>query len=595
MRTGSPTKSELNELWSYLSEPERDEIANLADVVSRRSGSDLSLLNWTQRHRSELLPGVPFDLSRHKYLREPYQHQPREVIYKKSGQAGVSELLISGALWCCDELDMTGLYIFPTKEDVSDFVSARVDPAIEASDHLTRIVTESIDGRRTTDRVHLKRIGDRFLFFRGGRVKGGQPGDGDIKSGAAPQLKSVPADVIFFDEVDETDPRVFSIARKRLGHSLYKWVRAASTPTYFGAGIDDMFEDSDQRLWFVPCPSCGHRQPLDIDMCVTDWDEFKRPVHWHGKEVGEAWLACRRCGERMDRLAGGEWVATYPDREIAGYHITKLFSPFADLAQVVDNLDTLDETKAKEAWNQDLGLAYKPRGGGLTKDDLDAIKAEYLPGPAKGERTYMGIDVGAVLHVVIHGRRNRETGEIPERLATTVPTFEEAGRLLKRYNVRTCVVDANPETKKVREFQSDFRPGRVWACYYHTHRQGMKTDEPYKWDEDDGKVTADRTRTLDIMASRLLSMDDEDDAGVEAFYTLPANADSNEEYYKHMTTPVRVIEETPSGEQYARWVGKPDDYFQAKNYAHLAEKAPAPARGRGILAQGKTRGWGVGR
>lgn len=467
---------------------------------------------------------------------------------------GVSEYLISYALWSADARNATGLYVFPTDRHVSDFSSARVGPALSASPHLSGIVVGG--GERGADRVTLKRVRDRFIYFRGAQVD---------SSGLAPQLKSIDADVLILDEVDEMDPRAPVIARKRLGHSQIAEERAVSTPTYPGHGIHARYLESDQREWFVPCPHCGERQPLTIERVVQEKDQLERPTRWHGQDEGRAYAACSRCGGELNRLAEGAWVAQYPGRELVGYHLSRLFSPTADLLAIVQELQSTDETKRRECFNQDLGLPYTPKGGQLTAAVLDACRREYAHGPVPGERPVMGLDVGRVLHGVIRGPADAQTGECPQRWAGAIDTWDEATRLLRAYNVAALVVDALPETTKARELQAAFASGTVWLAYYVAQRAGRKQADPVGWDEANGVVNLDRTRTLDATLGRFYAQQ----------ATLPAHIRTVADYYDHLRALVRVLAEGPGGEKVARYVESgPDHFGHAENYCYVAAHVP---------------------
>lgn len=533
-----------------------EELANR--IEPSRPKEALPLLQWTIKYRPYLEPGRPVDFDRHPYLVEIHQNEARRLVIYKASQLGASEYLVSYAIHGADQRGANVLYIFPTKQHVYDFSSTRVGPAIEVSQYLKRLVVG-------TDRVTLKRVGNRFLYFRGAKVS---------PDGRAPQLKSVPADILIFDEIDEMDPRAKPIGRKRLGHSLIAEERLVSTPTYHNVGVHFEWKLTDQREWHVRCQHCGEWQPLTIDQIVTEWDALGRPVAWHGQDEGRAWIACRKCGREVDRLGPGEWVARHPGRDVVGYHPTQLFSYTSDLLEIVKELNTTDETKRKEAFNQRLGQPYTPRGGQLTDEVLDGGRREYAHGPVPGERTYMGVDVGKVHNVVIRGRVNRRTGERPQRFAGEVETFEEIGRLMRRYNVRTMVIDALPETTKARELQADFE-GRVWLAYYVNQRVGSKKEDPIQLDEDEGVVNLDRTRTLDDMMAGV--MDAAHDLGG---LTLPANARELPSYYDQMKAPVRVKEEGPHGEKVARYIntgGDEGDHFaHAENYCNVATQLPAP-------------------
>ena len=527
-----------------------------APVIQPATGLDL--LGWMYRYRKMLEADRRFDLRQHVYLRALYEERSQRVVLFKASQVGVSEYLISYAIHACDQRQATALYVFPTNDLVGDFSTARLGPAIEASPYLARLVEEAGGGRRGTDRVTLKRVRNRFLYLRGGTVK---------PDGKAPQLKSIPADVLILDELDEMDARAPVIARKRLGHSGIAEERIASTPTYPGRGIHREWQSSDMREWFVQCGGCGNRQPMTINDIVIEWDTLGRPVAWHGQQAGAAFVACRKCGKAMDRLQPGEWVATMPGSETVGYHVTKFMSPLVSLDDIVSNLDTVDETKRREAFNQDLGETYTPRGGSLSTDILDACKRDYATGPVASETCFMGVDVGRVWHVVIRGKIN-EQGERPLRFAGDVPSAEEVGRLIRLYNPRTVVIDALPETSKVRELQAAHRKYLIWPAYYGVQKVGSKKEDAFAWDYKEQVANLDRTRTLDETFARFIDHGN----------TLPANVADIRDYYAHLMASVRVLEKDTYGQEIARYVESgPDHFAHAENYCMAASECPMGA------------------
>lgn len=519
----------------------------------------IDLLDWTSHNRANLTPDRRFDIAAHPFLVDIYKDTtPVKVIYKAS-QMGASEWAISYAFHACDVRDATVLYISPSDTHVSDFSTARIGPAIEASDYLLRIVVEETkdkSGRRGTDRTTLKRVRNRFLWLRGAMVKA---------DGRAAQLKSIDADILILDEVDEMDPRAPAIAAKRIGHSLIAEEIWISTPTYSGYGIHRKWNETDQREWFVKCPHCGKRQVLEIENCVTEWDKLGRPVSWHG-QPGNAWIACTKCKRKMDRIAAGEWVATYPDRSktIAGYHLTKMFSPITPLLDIVQRLQTTDETERKETINQDLGRPYFPRGGRLTSDVLDKCIMDYEP-RLNGNPVFMGVDVGAVLNVIIRQKEDPETGISHLLYAGVVDDFDALIPLINEYGVVNCVVDALPETRSARTFQAGCEPGMVWLAYYVGQRTGLKIPEPMKWDAKDGIVTIDRTRLLDAMFGRFY----------DRTAALPVYIRDVPDYYRQVTDPIRIVRDsvahyTDSGT---------DHYAHAEAYclAAASGEPPVPA------------------
>lgn len=523
------------------------------ELLRRQAGgAGDPLLTWTAVRRVNLRTGVEFDLVRHPYLVGLYTCAAQEMVVCKASQVGASEFLVSYALHAADVRGATVLYLFPTDRDISEFSAGRLGPAIEASPYLTQITGKASSGARGVDRVKLKRVRDRFVYLRGAQVK---------PDGSAPQLKSIDADVLIFDEVDEMDRRAPAIARHRLDHSEIAEVRWVSTPTWAGMGIHAQWLASDKRLWFVRCDACGQRQDLTIQDVVVEWDNLERPVRWHGDEF-KAFPVCRKCGAPLDRLGPGEWVAEFPERPVAGFHLTKLFAPTVDLLTVVHHLQTVDETARKEAYNQDLGLPYTPRGGRFTAAELDAARRDYAHGGQWDAAqvgfigaTVAGVDVGAVLHVVVR----RQAGAEWRQVWAGSCAWDELGATLTRYGVRAVVMDALPETEQARKFQAAWR-GSVWLAYYVPQARGLKKADAVEVKRADGVVNLDRTRTLDAVFAGLR----------DGTLTLPAHARDIPDYYAHLTALARRVEQK-ADEAVAVYAGDGADHLaHAENYCRVA-------------------------
>src|SRR5690606_14873889 len=94
-------------------------------------------------------------------------------------------------------------YFFPTRSDVLDFSKSRVSPLLADNAFLQKLVTD-------TDTAGLKRIGNAYLYLRGMQSTVG--------------MKSVPVDLLVFDELDEAEPAAKAMAMERVAHSDYKRV-----------------------------------------------------------------------------------------------------------------------------------------------------------------------------------------------------------------------------------------------------------------------------------------------------------------------------------------------------------------------------------
>ncbi len=361
------------------------------------------------------------------------------------------------------------------------------------------------------------------------------------------------------------DSRAPAIARERLGHNPDGQVRLASTPTFSDQGIHAAYQASDQRIWQVKCAACGEWQALELSNLVIEWDGLQRPVKWH-KQGDEPFLACRKCAARLNRSGPGRWVATYPDRPVHGYLLPGLASPQKKLSDLLEALRSVDEITRQQAYNQKLGLVYvSSRSKQMTQEVLDACRRGYLLGPRPGD-CVMGIDVGRLLHVVI---RQRLEGDWQARYIGEVQQFEDASRLMVMHHVKACVVDALPETREARKFQAAHR-GRVFLAYYNRQLTGSKDESPFAWDDTEGTVDLDRTRTLDTMYARFIAASNQEPGA-----TLPAGARDMPDYYDQMRAPARVLKKGADGNQVPVYIETtPDHFAHAENYCCVASSAP---------------------
>jgi phage terminase large subunit GpA-like protein len=196
-------------------------------------------------------------------------------------------------------------------------------------------------------------------------------------SNSASGLRSMPCRYLFLDEVDafpadvdgEGDP--VSLAERRTTTFARRKILLTSTPTVKGSSrIEAEYLRSDQRRFFVPCPSCGEMQWLK-------WPQMK----WEKDQPDTARYECEHCKERFSEinkgrmLAAGEWRATAPgDGKTAGFHLSGLYSPLGWLswAELVDDflrakgdaplLKTFINTRLAETWDEQTGTRIDAEG-----------------------------------------------------------------------------------------------------------------------------------------------------------------------------------------------------------------------------------------
>jgi hypothetical protein len=480
--------------------------------------------------------GAPFDFKARPYLIGPYQDEHPKQVHKKATQLGISSWAILKSIHSCRYRFPLGvIYFFPTDTDVSDFSRGRVTPLIEHNkETIGQFITD-------TDTVGMKRVGDAFMYFRGMKSKVG--------------MKSVPADMVVFDEVDEATPDAVSMALKRLSGSNFKEELYLSNPTIPGYGIDLEFQSSDQRHFMLKCPHCRTWN------CLEDTINEEKGYVSIGclvEKKGVVILACKKCGKELDKTKG-EWVAKFPSHsDVHGYQYSQLISPtITPLEVYTEWKKALVRGRITNFMNLTLGQAYVTARERLTKEKLLGQCSTMFPANpwvVDGGPVFMGVDQGNGIHVVfarmckskllIWFREHKE--------------FEELDQYMDK--VSRCVIDALPETRKAREFAGR-HGGQVYLNYYNENQKGGA-----KWLEDrtkdDWRVEENRTESLDTSHAVLSSTD----------IVLPPQDEEAEVFAQHCcNTAKKLDEDIETGSKRYIWVKLgPDHYRHAMNYAVIS-------------------------
>ncbi len=486
-------------------------------------------------------------------LHDIYKDRHPLVVIQKAAQVFVSEYLINAALWCADTAQGgrgNVLYVMPTQVQMDDFSQARFDKAIVESQYLQNRLFPPPPGRPGPARMRLKKFGEAYIYYRG--------------SDSRRQLSSVDADLVLLDEFDQMADGVLEAAQKRLASSRLGWMRIASTPRLPEAGINALFLESDRRYYFLRCPACAHEQKLEWEKNV---------------DLQRALVVCERpsCRAPLDLWAPGEWRAEAPENDrVRGYHLNRLYSPLANLPQMIYESDAITPIALQEFQNSVLGDSFLPPGGRIGIDVLDRSRRDYEMPIGSKWATYMGVDVGTRLHVVIRQLLdfNNKRGASRALFIGDIGSFEELVDLAKSFNVLRAVIDALPEQRKSYEFAKagHYRPSRVYLAYYDRNEVGHRRE----WDHGVQLYHMNRTQALDEMFAQFR----------EGLAELPKNArylggrvkDGVGEYYREMTALNRTMELNSAENYITKYTdsGKADHYAHAENYCLQAIRIEEP-------------------
>lgn len=309
-------------------------------------------------------------------LREPMdclsaRASAHDVVCMFPIQIGKTEIAINFVGYTMSHRPGPIMVALPGEVSQKKWIAQKLNPAIEVTPAMQRALTTMA----TRDAANQR----DFKDFAGGQLY--------IEHGGSPQrLKSTTVRDLIVDELDEfaanlrtgDDPVKMLDGRTSGFPGTYKRLYI-STPTIEGVSrIKQLWEKSDQRRYHVPCPHCGHEQPLE-------WGG----LHWNA-DASACWYVCRDCGacieehHKTEMIRAGRWVATYPERDIRGYHLNCLYYAFGLgprwLTLVREWRDAQgDPAKLKTFVNDRLAETYEDPAMRAVKVNLIADRAEPMP------------------------------------------------------------------------------------------------------------------------------------------------------------------------------------------------------------------------
>jgi len=358
----------------------------------------MTVAEWADNYR--ILSGrAAAEAGKYRTSRTPYMREIMEnlspsspierVVFMKAAQTGATEAGNNFIGFVIHQAPGPILAVQPTVELAKRISQQRIDPLIDDSEALRKIVAPA-RSRDSGNTVLAKR-------FPGGQL---------VLTGAnsATGLRSMPARYVFLDEVDaypgdvdgEGDPIALAEARtSTFGHR--KKLFLVSTPTIKGLSrIEREYEASDQRRYFVPCPHCGAMQWLQFEL-----------LRWEKGKPETAHYVCEACdaeiseSAKTEMLAKGEWRATAQgkDPRTRGYHLSALYSPvgwtsWAGIARSWEDAQHNDAA-LKTAKNVLLGETWMESGEAPDWQRLYDRRERWTPGtvPEKALFLTAGADI----------------------------------------------------------------------------------------------------------------------------------------------------------------------------------------------------------
>jgi terminase, large subunit len=330
-------------IWAHLKPPRR-----------------LQLSRWADEHF--LLPIGDPNAGRWRCL--PYQRGILDAIsdpgiervsVMKSSRVGYTKCFCAATIYFIVEDPGPILIVQPTIDDAKKHSKEDLAPILRDVAVVRGLVAEP-----------KSRISDNTIMdksFRGGSLS-------LIGANSPRGFRRTSRRIVIFDEVDgypksagtEGDP--YKLGERRTATFWNRKIIAGSTPTEAGSSrIDDLFQEGDQRRFYVPCPTCHTFQ-------VLKFEQLRFP-----DGPSSAHFICTANGCRIEErqkhaiVEAGEWRAEAPEHftplnRHASFHIWTAYSyaPNASWQQIADEflrakgspitLKTFRNTVQGEVWKE---------------------------------------------------------------------------------------------------------------------------------------------------------------------------------------------------------------------------------------------------
>jgi len=344
------------------------------------------------------MPG-PFRIARFPFLRQIHEvlspeHPSREVTLRGSAQWGKTVSVVNPVIGAWHEYGpLDSLVVHPTTSSATEWVDNKWLPMRRQAPGLIAVFGTGRSGDNKDAKFNQETLS------RNGSLKVTSAGSPDDLAGTSRRLV-VLDDLSKFEMSPKGDPEALALSRAS-GYEDAKILRV-STPQVAGTcRISRAYRRSDQRLYHVPCPHCGHPAPLT-------WENFLRSLD--PERLQAAHFTCDDCGaaighEHKDAMvAAGAWVTHNPAGDHPGFHLWRAYAPQRDWASIAVDYakvmgwttvsltaateeamrETVESQTEQTFWNDVLGLPYVQASKGPNWETLrdrveNAADGEVLP------------------------------------------------------------------------------------------------------------------------------------------------------------------------------------------------------------------------
>lgn len=378
---------------------------------------------------------------------------PNQAILK-APQIGATVLETIKSMWVAKYLQKDIIYTLPTQSDVIEMAGGKINRIIAQNPELQKWTKDH-------DTVEQKNVDNNIIHYRGTFTK---------KS-----AMMVSSQLNVHDEVDASNPEVIIQYETRQQADMGGWRWYFSHPSIVGAGIDQYWQKSDQKEWFIHCSFCN------------EWQFMEWPDSINQEK---SCYQCKFCGAEItdQQRRKGEWRKKYPVAEFSGYHIPQLICPWIPASKIIKDFK---EKEPQYFHNFVLALPYADNKSKIT---LDTIQNLLTNETQRKGRIIFGLDTGIKLRW-FKGDMNGgiDYGECD--------TYEELQRECDKHKDWIMVADQGGDIIGMRQF-ADNNKGKVFLCYFQQDKKSMQI---IQWGEREeyGRVMADRNRLIQLVVDEM--------------------------------------------------------------------------------------------
>jgi hypothetical protein len=387
--------------------------------------------------------GQKLDFHDHPFMWDIYEDWSPVIVGRKAAQVTWSTCFNIKSFYAAKNFGWDIIYSLPSANDIREFVGSKVNRLIGNNPILQKWTEDK-------DSIEQKRVGSNVIHYRG--------------TWTERAAIAIPADLYISDETDRSKQDVVSQYETRLQHSKfgYKWY--FSNPSAPGTLTDKLWEQSDQKHWFITCGSCNKDQFLTME------------------NIQGSIFACLKCGKELNRRKG-RWVKRWKDRDISGYWVSLLMAPWVSAQDI---LKKKREYTDEQFSNFVLGEPYVGKGNTLTKQMFFQNLVDKVN--PQDSRPIIGVDTGAEINYVIGNKYGLY-------YYGKCKNYNDLEKYMNRWPNAIMVIDQGGDIIGPRALREKY-PNRVFLCFF---RQDRKNDELIQWNDTDGTVVADRNKMLQLI------------------------------------------------------------------------------------------------